>query len=202
MSNYISNILVVFACPSDDSDKRLGEISKLCKLFNQNCTSRGLNVDLIDLYNEKEFLAKDYLPPNDSKVLEYQIRINRADLVVFFHPVWLDTVPAVLKGFLENVLTNGFAYQNTNRLPQGLLSAKKSLVFAFDTKSGFDSSFIFGNQLYHFWTKSIFHLTGMKGRLFIVNDFRSANSKTVQNWQNKILKVANNLKVKPSVIDF
>lgn len=202
MTNYVSNVLIVLACPNDATDNRLMEILKLCKIFGQNCTNRGINVDVIDLYSEKEFVGTDYLPPNNSKVLEYQIRLNRADTAVFFHPVVLDGIPAILKGFLDNVLISGFAYKIENRIPKGLMNSKRALVFSFDTKSKWQSKVIFGDQLGNFWCKSVFDFMDLDGRLFVANNFRSANRKTLESWQNQIIKIANNLKVKPSVIDF
>lgn len=202
MSTYINSVLIILACPSDTADNRLGEIIKLCKIFGQNCTNRGMAVDILDLYSEKEFIASDYLPSNNSKVLEYQIRLSRANLVVFFHPVILDSVPAVLKGFLDNVFISGFAYRQGNRIPKGLLESKQSLVFAFDSKSKWQSKLAFGDQLGNFWKKSIFDFVNLSGKLFVTHNFRSADNKTLELWQRQIIKISNNLKIKPSVIDF
>ena len=114
MANSVSNILIVLASPIDSSDQRLNLINKYCKSFAQICTNNGINVDIIDLYNESEINICNYLKSDDSKVLEYQIRITKADEIVFFHPVMLDNIPSILKGFLEikNIHKHLFNYKH------------------------------------------------------------------------------------------
>lgn len=201
MSRYVSNVLLVLASPFDDNDKRLNQIGNLCHYFGEQIISKGVNVDSLDLYKEKEFLSGEYLDSNASKVLEYQIRINKADMIVIFHPVWLDSVPAVLKGWLENVLTNNFAYRTENRLPVQLLGSKKCLVVAFDERQKFQSQVLFGNQLENFWDKTIFGLTGLQGKTNVFYGLRSANDKDLENWKQKISTLAHRIKIKPSILD-
>lgn len=60
---------------------------------------------------------------------EAQAAIAWADHVVIFFPLWLGTMPALLKAFLEQVLRPGFAliYQG-HRFPQKGLSGKSAHV--------------------------------------------------------------------------
>jgi NAD(P)H dehydrogenase (quinone) len=201
VSNYVSNILLVLASPFDENDKRLNEIGNLCHFFGEQVVSRGVSIDTLDLYKEKEFLSGEYLDSNASKVLEYQIRINKADMIVIFHPVWFDSVPAVLKGWLENVMTNNFAYRTESRLPIPLLTQKNCLVVAFDERQKFQSQVLFGNQLDNFWNKTIFNLTGLSGKLHTFYTFRSATEKDLDSWRQKISQLAERIRIKPSVLD-
>ena len=200
-SKYISNILLVLASPIQDNDKRLTEIAGLCSYFGSQCASKGVNVDFLDLYKEKEFLAGNYLDSNDSKVLEYQIRLNKADMIVVFHPVWFETVPAILKGWLENILTTNFAFRTENRLDIPMLTHKKMLIVAFDEKNSFQSKVLFGNQLQNFWYKSIFDLTGISGKLETFYSFRSASDKDISSWKDRITILSNRIKIKPTILD-
>ena len=201
MSEPVSNILLILANPNDDQDKRLSKITNLCQDFGQYINSKNVNVDSLELYKEEEFLSGEYLDSNNSKVLEYQIRINKADMIVIFHPVFLDGIPAVLKGFLENILTVNFAFKTESRISIPLLTNKKCLVVAFDSRPVWQSKFVFGNQLHSFWNKTIFELTGIDGHLHIFGSFRSTIEKDTQKWRQKVISLANNIKIKPNVLD-
>ena len=51
--------------------------------------------------------------------------ITEADLITFIYPLWWMGFPAILKGYLDRVLSYGFAYQNENNISVGLLGHKK-----------------------------------------------------------------------------
>jgi NAD(P)H dehydrogenase (quinone) len=200
MATNVSNLLIVLASPIDPSDQRLNLINKYCKSFAQVCTSNGINVDIIDLYNETETNICNYLENNNSKVLEYQIRVTKADHIVFFHPVLFDSVPAMLKGFLENVFCAGFAYKVERQLTIGLLN-KPATVFAFDDKAMWNSKILLGDQLSSFWNKSIFDMTGLKGKLSIFYKFRSSTNDSLDKIKTKIENSADQIPSKAKLLD-
>ena len=200
MANSVSNILIVLASPIDPSDQRLNLISKYCKSFAQICTNNGINVDIIDLYNESEINICNYLKSDDSKVLEYQIRITKADEIAFFHPVMLDNIPSILKGFLENVFCVGFAYRIERQLTIGLLN-KKATVFAFDEKSSWNSKILSGDQLSNFWNKSIFRQTNLQGKLNIYYKFRTLNNEILDKIKSKIDNSADQIQPKGKLLN-
>lgn len=49
-----------------------------------------------------------------------QDKLKWSDLVVLQFPIWWGSYPAVLKGWIERVLTNGFAYGKEKDLPSKL----------------------------------------------------------------------------------
>lgn len=200
MANSVSNLLIVLASPIDPNDQRLNLINKYCKSFAQICINSGINVDIIDLYNENEINICNYLKSNNSKVLEYQIRITKADEIIFFHPVFLDNVPSILKGFLENVFCAGFAYKIERQLTIGLLN-KKATVFAFDEKSIWNTKVLCGDQLSNFWNKTIFNTTGLSGKLNVFYKFRSSNNETLDKIKLIIEKSAIKIQPKGKVLD-
>ena len=51
-----------------------------------------------------------------SDILEEQAKLTWADLIIFQFPIWWGTYPAVLKGWMERVLTYGFAYGGNKEL--------------------------------------------------------------------------------------
>jgi NAD(P)H dehydrogenase (quinone) len=46
----------------------------------------------------------------DPLALDYQRRLRTADRLIFLFPVWWEAMPASTKGFLDKVITEGFAY--------------------------------------------------------------------------------------------
>jgi putative NADPH-quinone reductase len=61
---------------------------------------------------------------------ECQKQIEWADHLVILYPLWLGSMPALLKGFLEQVLRPGFAFSagGRNRMPKKLLAGKSARI--------------------------------------------------------------------------
>lgn len=55
--------------------------------------------------------------------------IAEAELITFIYPLWWMGFPAILKGYLDCILSYGFAYQNENGVSVGLLGNKKMQHF-------------------------------------------------------------------------
>ena len=54
---------------------------------------------------------------------------QQADLITLIYPLWWMGFPAILKGYLDRVLTYGFAYKNGENESIGLLKGKKMQHF-------------------------------------------------------------------------
>ncbi|MGM3216515.1 NAD(P)H-dependent oxidoreductase [Pseudomonas sp. PhalM4] len=81
-------------------------------------TDVDISVEVADLHAEKFVSA---MTPADvafyrgvgelpDDVVKEQQRFDRADMVYFIFPIYWWTVPALLKGWFERVLTSGWAY--------------------------------------------------------------------------------------------
>jgi NAD(P)H dehydrogenase (quinone) len=68
-------------------------------------------------------------------VAREQADIEWADALILICPVWWWTVPAILKGYIDRVMTLGFAYDYGPNGLQGLLTGKRAIVI---TTSGAD----------------------------------------------------------------
>ena len=86
-------------------------------------------------------------------------------------------MPAILKGFIDRVFTNNFAFTYKNKMPVGLLKGKKAVVF---TTSGAPKLFFklmekdFGaKQL----TKYTLKFCGIKSKYFVVGNATFFNDK-------------------------
>ncbi|GGC16868.1 dehydrogenase [Novosphingobium endophyticum] len=70
---------------------------------------------------------QDSEPPPD--IAASQEALRWAEHVVILYPLWLGDVPALLKGFFEQVLRPGFAFTYTEKgFPQKLLKGKSARV--------------------------------------------------------------------------
>ena len=74
----------------------------------------GVEVEILDLY--KTDLKQDFLRfenirelPSDPVKDAIQAKITEADELVFVHPVWWVSMPAIMKNFLDQNFTSRFA---------------------------------------------------------------------------------------------
>lgn len=79
----------------------------------------------VPILRSKEEWAKQ--PPSPA-IVDAQASIAWADHIVFFYPLWLGDVPALLKAFLEQVMRPGFALSDQASLGGGLLRGKSATV--------------------------------------------------------------------------
>jgi putative NADPH-quinone reductase len=81
-------------------------------------------IDIPVLRSRREW-ANGQPPP---AIFDAQCSLAWADHVVFFYPLWLGDVPALLKAFLEQVMRPGFAFDESAQLGGGLLRGKSATV--------------------------------------------------------------------------
>ena len=85
----------------------------------------GHEVDFLDLHREdfdpvlrqEELAVYTRGESKDPKVAGYQKRIASADHLVFVFPVWWETMPALLKGFIDKVFLPGWAFAEEDAAP-------------------------------------------------------------------------------------
>lgn len=87
--------------------------------------------------------AKPSIP---SAVRREQRHLAEADAVAFFYPLWWAFMPAMVKGYIDRVLSAGFAYdvEGDDMIPR--LSGKKALIF---TSSGADMAYLRQSEQWH-----------------------------------------------------
>lgn len=142
------NILIVLAHPEPKSLN-----GSLKDLAVETLTNKGHEVIVSDLYAMK---FKAIMVPEDFKerfdenkfipVMEQYNAVKRgkipadvaaemkkvdwADLIIFQFPVWWTSFPAILKGWIDRVFANGFAFDAAEgkMYTEGLLKGKKALL--------------------------------------------------------------------------
>ncbi|XP_043832166.1 ribosyldihydronicotinamide dehydrogenase [quinone]-like [Dromiciops gliroides] len=63
-----------------------------------------------------------------SDVVEEQKKLQEADLVIFQFPLYWYSVPAILKGWIDRVLCQGFAYEIPKYFKNGFFQNKSALL--------------------------------------------------------------------------
>lgn len=159
------NHLIVYAHPSKNS---FGQ--KLVDALVDQGQAQGWEVVVRDLYAlgfnpvlsaaDLEALHQGITP---DEILEEQAYISQADLVTVIYPLWWAGFPAILKGYIDRVLSWGFAYTVQDGAIKGLLAGKK--VFVLTTLGNNLSNYEANNLLTAFQTihrDEIFGFCGME----------------------------------------
>ncbi|MBV4452538.1 MULTISPECIES: NAD(P)H-dependent oxidoreductase [Pseudomonas] len=82
--------------------------------------------DYLDLPREQEHAFANNAHTDDVKA--EQSKVMWADLVIFQFPVWWFSMPAILKGWVDRVLSRGFAYSSGHKYGSGLLKDKRAML--------------------------------------------------------------------------
>lgn len=124
------NHLIISAHPSDNSFSNYLAATLLAK-----SRENGWKVTWNNLYKSA---FNPVLSPDDlqqiknhqipSDIQSEQQKIQQADLISIIYPLWWASFPAVLKGYIDRVLTSGFAYQYGKNGAVGLLIGKKVIL--------------------------------------------------------------------------
>jgi NAD(P)H dehydrogenase (quinone) len=124
------NILIVYAHPNEKSFNR-GVLEAVSAGLNE----AGHTIKVKDLYAENfdpVLTADDLAALQQGNTPEHiqreQDMLSWADGLVFIYPLWWFGRPAILKGWFDTVLTNGFAFSFSDKGLTGLLKHKKALV--------------------------------------------------------------------------
>ena len=93
----------------------------VCAAFVEGLKQAGAGYEVNDLYatgfnplmagdDFKQFENQGVLPAD---VRAEQARVEQADCLALVYPVWWNEAPAILKGWIDRVLTRGWAYDIT-----------------------------------------------------------------------------------------
>jgi putative NADPH-quinone reductase/1,4-dihydroxy-2-naphthoate octaprenyltransferase len=145
------NVLIIAGHPRKESFS-----FALAEAFREGALHVRMNVKqltLADMYFNPNVVAVS--PRNqlgeDDDILRAQELIVWADHLVFVYPTWWGTMPALLKGFLDRVLTPGFAFEEIeggNGWEKLLTGKSAQLITTMDTPS-WVYRWIYKNPGYH-----------------------------------------------------
>ena len=127
----MKKILIVSAHPS-----REGKTHSIAEAYKSESEKAGHSVTLLDLYvseNRLPLLSFETMRewPKSEQQDRMKTLISDADELVFVHPIWWGTVPAVLKNWIDTIFEAGFAFRYTHEgKVEKLLTGKTAKVFA------------------------------------------------------------------------
>ncbi|MFN3397903.1 MAG: NAD(P)H-dependent oxidoreductase [Sulfurimicrobium sp.] len=123
-------VLIVTAHPQHDSFTQA-----LAQRFAAGVNASGHDAEIADLYGEgfdpvvsvqelESWKAGQVSP----EIRAWQERVKRSDGLVLAYPVWWSTPPAILSGWLQRVLTQGFAFQHIDGRTEGQLKLRAQML--------------------------------------------------------------------------
>ncbi len=124
--------LIIFAHPDSEKSFNAAILQKVVATSQKH----GIDTQVRDLYRlgfnpilsaEELVGSKNAEVPEDIK--QEQQLIDSADLITLIYPLWWMGYPAILKGYLDRILSHGFAYKTENGKSVGLLFGKKMQQF-------------------------------------------------------------------------
>lgn len=157
------NILILNGHP-DPSPERL--CAGLAAAYANAASLAGHGVRRIDvgaldfpmIRSQAEFVAGE--PP--PAIREAQEAVRWADHVAIFYPLWQGGPPAVLKGFIEQVMRYGVALSPPGEPVKGLLAGRSARLFVTMGMPGFAFRLVFGSHGVKCLSKGVLWISGFR----------------------------------------
>ncbi|XP_057698490.1 ribosyldihydronicotinamide dehydrogenase [quinone]-like [Corythoichthys intestinalis] len=128
-------------------------------------------------------------------ITEEQCKLSEANLIIFQFPMYWFSMPAILKGWIDRVLTLGYAYSDEKRYGQGIFKEKKAILSftTGSTESMFSANGINGDMNVTLWPiqNGILHYCGfnvLAPQIFWAPSTlpREASNALLQAWRNRL----------------
>jgi NAD(P)H dehydrogenase (quinone) len=126
------NHLIILAHPSPTSFSH-----RVADALVADGEQKGWSVVVRDLYkmgfdpvlsaSDLEMMRGGEVPQD---IANEQLMVDKADVVTVVYPMWWTGFPAILKGYIDRVLSWGFAYKSEAGEVVGQLTGKKVLIFS------------------------------------------------------------------------
>ncbi|MDZ7645548.1 MAG: NAD(P)H-dependent oxidoreductase [Woeseiaceae bacterium] len=187
----MSRRIVVFQGHPDPGDQHFGDA--LAEAYRRGAEAAGHTVDFVRIA-ELEFPLllsfrdwSDGAVPDDLRPIQEQVRT--ADHLVFVFPLWLGTLPARTKAFLEQLFRPGFAFaaDAQNGIGRRLLKGKSARVIVTMGMPGLMYRWYFGAHGYRNLKRNILNFCGIRPvRGSFVGLVESSNPKPRQRWLARV----------------
>lgn len=180
------NTLIIYAHPNTP-----GHNPQILEEVKRQLASEHKTYEVLDLYHMQydPILREEELRDRaiSKETQEIQEKIRHAKHLIIIYPIWWGTMPAILKGFMDKVMSAGFAFKYVNRRPQGLLKGKTAAVFI---TSG--SPKIFQYLLGHRYSRSIktdiLGFCGIKTKVFHIDNAVKLTDKQEEKIRKEVKK--------------
>lgn len=138
----------------------------LANAYRQGAEAAGHDLAELRL-SELEFpllsSEREWNEPPPEAIARAQAMILKADHLVMIYPLWMGTMPALVKAFLEQTLRPGFAFDQAAREGHGqrLLKGKSARVIVTMGMPGFVYRWFFRAHGYRFLKRNILKFCGI-----------------------------------------
>ncbi|AEV97247.1 NAD(P)H dehydrogenase [Niastella koreensis] len=129
--------LIIYAHPNGDSLN-----NHLLKTVIETLQTGDHEIELRDLYqlNFNPVLSLDDMNGQRmghvaEDVKKEQAYISWADHITLIYPIWWTGMPAIMKGYIDRVMSYGFAYRYDQGVQKGLLTGKQAIIINTHGKS-------------------------------------------------------------------
>ena len=185
--------LIVFAHPNHESLN--GSIKKMLV---EHLLEKGHEVEVRDLYHMN---FNPILSLNDingqkkgqvaSDVEQEQAFISWSDCITLIYPIWWTGLPAILKGYIDRVLSYGFAYRYDQGVQKGLLIGKETVIINTHGKSRTEYETIGMDKALSLTSdRGIYTYCGLAVKQhFYFDNADRATAGTIEAWSDKIKSV-------------
>jgi 1,4-dihydroxy-2-naphthoate octaprenyltransferase len=190
------NVLIINGHPRKDS---LSEA--LVNAYSEGALAAGVKITKLNLYdlpfnpNVTHFSPTKQLiePP----LKQAQELISWAHHVVFIYPTWWGTMPALLKGFIDRVLTAGFAFEDieggTGYAP--LLRGKSAQIITTMDTPLWVYTWIYRSPGHNAMRRAILQFCGFHmARTLSFGPIKNSDQEQRQHWLGKVKKEGLNLR--------
>ncbi len=153
-------ILVVLGHPRQSSFNHT-----IADLIKETLKSEKHQVVFHDLYEEKfdPVLTVEEIESRLANPIvdRYSREVVAAEGIVIIHPIWWELPPAIIKGWIDRVLSPGVAYDYKNGVSIGKLSAKFALVLNTSATAEETRRHLIGDPLQNLWCNGILGFCGI-----------------------------------------
>ena len=184
----MSKILVVLGHPDAQSFN-----AEIFKTFVENLNHEKHEVQTLNLGEMKfdpvlRFGYREFMPPDD-EISRSQELVKWAEKIIFIYPIWWASMPSLMKGWLDRVMTPGFAYHHEKLGMKGLLNSSAELWLTCDAPTIYYKLLV--RTPVNLMKKNILKSCGIKvARVEIFGNTRGSSPEQRNDWLGKVTKVA------------
>lgn len=124
-------------------------------------------------------------------IRQEQEYISWAESITFIYPIWWTGMPAIMKGYIDRVMSYGFAYRYNQGVQKGLLEGKQAVIINTHGKSnaeykaiGMDKALLLTSD------KGIYDYCGLEVKQhFLFDQADKATPESIEKWTNEVQSV-------------
>jgi NAD(P)H dehydrogenase (quinone) len=124
-------------------------------------------------------------------ISQEQEYISWAESITFIYPIWWTGMPAIMKGYIDRVMSYGFAYRYHQGVQQGLLEGKQAVIINTHGKSNAEYEATGMNKALLLTSdEGIYNYCGLEVKKhFFFDRADRATTENIKIWENEIQNI-------------